>query len=228
MLWQYNRGGSGRPFFSSDKAVSASVVDIMASKQTFKQGEKVMFGIFGAFIVAAVLGYIALETIRHNIDKPMYKVTTHFKLSAEGHKGSALFREKRCTSCHRAMRNGTNMGLSLDGAGSKRTVDWILAFLHEPEQMYGSTTLDHGASPKEASYVAKISDADLKSISIFLSELISDQGSPSSPMPPAGKSGFIDGALKMVAPIDWKEKYTDIREQKNDAVEGVEQNATEK
>ncbi len=187
-----------------------------------------MFGIFGAFIVAAVLGYIALEAIRYNIDKPMYQVTTHFKLSTEGLKGSALFREKRCTSCHRAMRNGTNMGLSLDGVGSKRTADWIFSFLREPEQMYGSATLDHGASPKEASYVARMSDADLKPISIFLSELISDQGSPSSPVPPQGKSGFIDGALKMVAPMDWKEKYTDIREKKDGMAADGEQNATER
>lgn len=200
----------------------------MASKQTLKQGEKVLFGIFGAFIVAAGLGYIALEVIRHNIDKPMYQVTTHFALSDEGLKGSALFREKRCTSCHRAMRNGTNMGLSLDGVGSKRTVDWIFAFLREPEQTYGSATLDHGGSPKEASYVAEMSDTDLKPISIFLSELISDQGSPSSPLPPEGKSGFIDGALKMVAPIVWKEKYTDVREKKDGVMEGAEQNATER
>lgn len=196
--------------------------------QGLKQGEKVLFGIFGAFIVAAVLGYIALEAIRYNLDKPMYQVTTHFALSDEGLKGSVLFREARCTACHRAMRNGTNMGLSLDGLGSKRTVDWIQAFLREPEKMYGSATLDHGEFPKEAAYVAKIPDSELSLIAVFLSELISDQGSPSSPVPPAGESGFIDGALKMVAPPEWKDKYKDVRDQDGVALPDTEKNATER
>lgn len=189
----------------------------MASKQGLKQGEKVIFGIFGAFVVAAVIGYIVLETVRHNLDEPMYKVTTHFKLSEEGLVGSNLFRKQRCTACHRALRNGTNMGLNLDGVGSKRTVDWIYSFLRDPEVTYGSPTVDHGSGPKEAAYVAEMAESDLRPIAIFLSELRSDQGSPSSPMPPAGKSGFIDGSLKMIAPLDWKEKYTDIREREQRA-----------
>jgi hypothetical protein len=200
----------------------------MASKQSLKQGEKVLFGIFGAFVVAAVIGYIVLEAIRHNLDKPMYQNTTHFDLSEEGHKGSALFRTSRCTSCHRAMRNGTNMGLSLDGVGTKRTVDWIYTFLRDPEATYGSSTMDHGFSPKEAAYVAKMPETELKSIAIFLSELKSDQGSASSPVPPEGKSGFIDGALKMVAPQEWKEKYKDVREQESDAASESDVNTTER
>ncbi len=181
------------------------------AKQSLKQGEKVLFGIFGAFIVAAIIGYIVLETVRMTSEKPMFEVKTHFSLSEDGHKGSALFRVERCTACHRAMRNGTNMGLSLDGIGTKRTFDWIHSFLHNPEKVYGATTFDHGAPPKEAAYVAGLPDQDLKFIATFLSELKSDQGSPSSPIPPKGESGFIDGALKLVAPDDWKEKYSDIR-----------------
>lgn len=196
----------------------------MAEKQRLKQGEKVLFGIFGAFIVAAIIGYIALEVIRHNLDKPMYKVSS-FALSEEGHKGSILFRENRCTSCHRAMRNGTNMGLSLDGVGSKRTAEWLYDFLRNPEMVYGSATMDHGEKPKEAAYVSRMPESELKSISIFLSELKADQGAASSPVPPAGESGFIDGALKMVAPQEWKEKYKDVREQDGGAASesGAEQ-----
>ncbi len=183
------------------------------SKQSLKQGEKVLFGIFGAFVVAAVLGYIALEAIRINAEKPMFEVKTHFELSGDGHKGSAVFRESRCTSCHRAMRNGTNMGLSLDGVGTKRTYDWLFEFLQNPEQVYGSPTIDHGEAPKEAAYVSSMSKDELQLIARFLSELRADQGSSSSPIPPEGKSEFIDGMLKVVAPQDWKEKYSDIRQQ---------------
>ena len=189
------------------------------AKQSLKQGEKVLFGVFGAFIVAAVIGYIALETIRMTSEKPMFEVKTHFNLSEEGHKGSALFRVERCTACHRAMRNGTNMGLSLDGLGTKRTYDWILAFLRNPKEMYGAQTIDHGDHPREAAYVADMPDQDLKYIAAFLSELKSDQGSASSPIPPKGESGFIDGALKLVAPLGWQDKYSDIRE-RDTAIQG--------
>ncbi len=184
----------------------------MSGKQTLKQGEKVLFGIFGAFIVAAVLGYAVLEFVRLSSEKPMFEVKTRYEFTEEGQRGSKVFREARCTSCHRAMRNGTNMGLSLDGLGSKRTSEWIYAFLKNPEENYGAATIDHGMRPKEAAYVAEMEDADLRAITAFLFGLKAEQGAASSPVPPEGKSQFIDGMLKMVAPPDWSEKYSDIRE----------------
>ena len=83
----------------------------MAGKQGLKQGEKVLFAVFAAFLVVAVIGYIAMEAIRLKSDKPIYTITTHYDFSDEGKRGSLFFREARCTSCHRAVRNGTNMGL---------------------------------------------------------------------------------------------------------------------
>ncbi len=185
----------------------------MAGKQALKQGEKLLFGIFGIFLVAAVIGYIVLEAVRISSEKPMFEVRTHYEFSEQGRLGSKIFREARCTSCHRAMRNGTNMGLNLDGIGSKRTREWLLAFLKNPEETYGAPTLDHGFAPKEAAYVATMPEEELEAIADFLAGLKSDQGSPSSPVPPKGESGFIDGMLELVAPEDWKEKYRDVREQ---------------
>ena len=184
----------------------------MAGKQPLKQGEKLLFGIFGIFLVAAVIGYAVLEIVRLTSDKPMFEVKTHYDLTERGKQGSKIFRESRCTACHRAMRNGTNMGLNLDGIGSKRTQEWILAFLKNPEATYGSPTLDHGFAPKEAAYVSSLPEEDLLAIAEFLAGLKSEQGSASSPLPPKGESGFIDGAIEMVAPESWKEKYQDIRE----------------
>jgi hypothetical protein len=184
----------------------------MARKQSLKQGEKILFGITVAFIVVAVIAYAMLEVIRQHDDKPMFKVRTHYDLTAEGREGSALFRKHGCTSCHRAMNNGTNMGLSLDGVGSARTQAWLYDFLRQPEKTYGSATVDHGAPPKEAAYVADIPDEELAAIATFISELKSDQGSSSAPVPPEGRSEFIDNMLKNFAPKDWKEKYQDVRD----------------
>lgn len=184
----------------------------MSKNSKLKTGEKVLFIFTGVFIVLATIGYIILETVRLTSDKPMFEVTTHFSLDKQGHKGSAVFRASRCISCHRAMNNGTNMGLSLDGLGSKRSEQWILDFLMDPESMYEARTFDHGPSPKEAAYVARMPKEELVLIASFLSQLRSDPGSSSSPVPPPGRSPFIDEMIKTWAPPEWKEKYTDVRE----------------
>lgn len=181
-------------------------------KQPLKQGERLLFGVFGIFIAAALIGYVVLEVVRMNADTPMFTVKTHYKFSEEGLRGSQVFREARCTSCHRAMRNGTNMGLNLDGIGSKRTEEWIYTFLVNPEATYGATTLDHGSAPKEGAYVARMPEGELRAIASFLSGLRSDRGSASAPLPPEGKSGFIDSVVGAVAPEAWKDKYQDVRE----------------
>lgn len=192
----------------------------MAAKQPLKQGEKILFGIVGIFVVLATIGFVAMEAVRMTSDEPMFASKTNYSLSEEGHRGSRIFRESQCTACHRAMRNGTNMGLSLDGVGSKRSRDWLERFLRKPEQTYETATIDHGDAPKEAAYVMEMASADLSAIAAFLSELTAEQGSPSSPMPPEGRSDFIDSMVKTWAPDSWKEKYTDIREKAKPAEEG--------
>lgn len=184
-------------------------------KQSLKQGEKILFGIFGVFFIVAVVGYIAMETIRLTSGKQLFPVTTSFNLSKDGHEGSRLYREKQCPACHRAMRSGTNLlGQTLDGIGSKYTSAQIEHFLQEPERTYferfGAATVDH-ALGKEAEYVADLPDHDIRVIAVFLSELKSEQGSPSSRIPPAGRSQFIDNMVQTFAPEEWKGKYRDIR-----------------
>ena len=181
-------------------------------KQPLKSGEKILFSIVGAFIVLATIGYIALEKYRLSRTEPMFEVKTHYDFNEEGQLGSRLFREAGCTACHRALRNGTNMGLSLDGVGSSRTLDWIEAFLANPEQTYGAKTFDHGPSPKEAAYVAKLPEKDRHAIAVFISELKAEQGSSSAPMPPEGRSEFIDSMVGAWAPPGWKDRFTDIRD----------------
>lgn len=183
----------------------------MANQQTLKTGEKVLFGIVAVFIVLAFIGYVTLEMVRINSEKPMFEVKTNFDFTPEGSIGSKLFREANCTSCHRALRNGTSMGLSLDGVGSARTLDWIYAFLRNPEATYEAKTIDHGPSPKEAAYVAQMPEKDLHAIAVFISELKAEQGSSSAPVPPEGRSQFIDDMVKTWAPSEWKDKYEDVR-----------------
>lgn len=175
-----------------------------------KTGERLLFGIFGVFIVLAIVSYVILEVIRAKSVKPMYTATSHFDFTPEGLKGSEWFRQANCTSCHRALRNGTNMGLNLDGIGSRRSPEWIVEFLNRPEATYSVRTVDHGPG-KEAAYVAQMPQEKLRAIAVFLSELRADNGAATAAAPPAGRSEFIDNMVKMWAPAEWNDKYQDVR-----------------
>jgi len=180
-------------------------------KQSLKSGEKILFGIVVVFIGLAVIAYAALEIYRESRPEPMFKTRTHYDFTAEGQVGSRLFRKSGCTACHRALRNGTNMGLSLDGVGSLHDLDWLVAFLADPEKTYGAKTIDHGPAPKEAAYVAELPEKDRHAIAVFISELKADQGSSSAPMPPKGRSDFIDKMVGAWAPAEWKDRFQDVR-----------------
>jgi len=179
--------------------------------KALKTGEKILFGVVAALILITIQNYAVLEWIRRSSDKPMYPVRTHYDFAGEGFHGSELFRKNNCTLCHKAVGNGTNMGLNLDGIGSRHDLAYILAFLHDPEKTYGSRTVDHGPAPKEASYVSQIPEADLHAIAVFLSQLKADRGAPAAQEPPAGQSSFIDAMLDMWAPDTWRMFFSDVR-----------------
>ena len=178
-----------------------------------KRGEKILFGVFALIGIFAVASFIMLEIVRSRMDRPLYPNHVHYDFSAEGLLGSTLFRKAECTQCHRAIQNGTNAGVDLDGIGSKRTLQYLRDFLKHPEATYASETIDHGAAPKEAAKVAKMPAADLDAIAVFLSELRNDQGASSARLPVGERSGFVDEMVKVWAPENWKSDYKDIREE---------------
>lgn len=188
----------------------------MSLKQPLKSGERILFIIFGVFFVLAAIGYVVLESIRLSSDEPIFEQTTFFDFSEDGLLGSTIYRKANCNACHRALRSGTSMGLSLDGLGSKYSAERIENFLHEPEEYYRGPTIDHGYPPKEAAYVSRMSDEDLRLIAVFISELKANPGSSVAKMPPPGRSEFIDAMVGSFAPQEWKDKYTDIREKRQD------------
>lgn len=178
----------------------------------FKLGEKILFGTAIMIMAFAGASFVLLEVIRARSDQPMYPVTTHFDFSAEGLQGSVQFRERGCTACHRAVRNGTNNGVDLDGIGSRHNLQYLIDFLAKPEATYaGGKTIDHGPAPKEAAYVSTLPETDRHSIAVFLSELKATQGSADAAMPGPEHSGFIDEMVKVWAPSSWKKEFRDVR-----------------
>lgn len=184
----------------------------MAKKQPLKSGEKILLGIFGAFFCLAAIGYVVLESVRLTSDKPMFTQTTFFNFSKEGKEGHGYYMKANCNACHRALRSGTSMGLSLDGIGSKRTADWIEAFLLNPDQVYEGATIDHGPGKEAGRIIARLSEDKIRPIAVFLSELTAIAGSSVSKIPPPERSEFIDGMVGSWAPEGWKDKYEDVRD----------------
>lgn len=177
-----------------------------------KKGEKILFGIVALLVVITVINFTVLETIRRNSEKPLFPILTHFVFSDEGLRGYKIYQQRDCYTCHRAVGSGTSMGISLDGLGSKHDLDYFYNFLKKPELTYAAKTMDHGAPPKDASYVSSLPDAELRTMSVFLSELKADQGSSSSFEPPPGDSSFINAMLDMWAPDNWRTEFKDIRD----------------
>jgi hypothetical protein len=177
-----------------------------------KAGEKILFGLVALLIVVTVQNYAYLEYLRRTSDHPLFPIRTHYDFAGEGFHGSELFRKNNCTACHRAVGNGTNMGLNLDGIGSRRTLAYLEDFLRDPEATYPSKTIDHGEPPKDAAYVAALPSDDRRAIAIFLSQLTSDRGGVEASAPPAGKSSFIDAMLDMWAPDSWRMAFSDVRD----------------
>jgi len=176
-----------------------------------KKGEKILIGIIAALFVITIINFAILEWIRHNSEKPLFPILTHYEFSEEGLRGFDIYRQSNCNACHRAVGSGTSMGASLDGLGSKHDVEYFYNFLKFPEKTYVAKTIDHGAPPKDAAYVSSIPDKDLHDLAVFLSQLKSDQGSSSSIQPPKGESSFIDAMLDMWVPDSWRGIHKDIR-----------------
>jgi hypothetical protein len=188
------------------------LVEVMWQRlKRLRTGELVIFGVVILVFLVAVVNYAILGWVGHRSDKPLFPVRTHYEFSGEGFHGSELFRQSNCTLCHRAVGNGSNMSLNLDGIGSRRDLAYIEAFLRDPEATYRSRTVDHGAAPKEAAYVAQLPEADRHAMAVFLSQLRTDRGGASATQPPLGKSDFIDSMLEMWAPDGWRIMFRDVR-----------------
>jgi len=183
-----------------------------------KTGERVIFIVTAIFLVLAIIGFGAMEYVRHHMDKPMFPVNVAYHFSDEAKQGMEFFfRKGNCTDCHRALNSGTNMGpgSDLDGMGSKHDAAWIYNFMRMPEQTYTrGATLDHGPG-KAAAYVATMDAKELHAIAAFLSSLKARSGSTVSPVPPSDKSPFIDSMVRKFAPASWKTgQFKDMRKDK--------------
>ncbi len=69
-----------------------------------KKGEKILFGIIGLLVLITVINFTVLETVRHNSDRPLFPILTHFDFSAGGLRGYQIYQKSNCYTCHQGCR----------------------------------------------------------------------------------------------------------------------------
>lgn len=55
-----------------------------------------------------------------------------YEETAMTRQGESVYRREGCSACHQIYGNGASYGPSLDGEGSRRSADWIDAYLRSP------------------------------------------------------------------------------------------------
>jgi cbb3-type cytochrome oxidase cytochrome c subunit len=60
-----------------------------------------------------------------------------FAGSAAAEQGEAIYRREACRDCHKVFGNGSSSGPALDGVGSRRSPEWLRAYLVDPRPGVG-------------------------------------------------------------------------------------------
>lgn len=146
-----------------------------------KLGEKVMFGLTVLVAVAAVAKGIK-QMRAHDPAKPR----DYYEWTAVGLEGHALYRRMGCNSCHRAMGVG-EIGVApvLDGEGTRRSLEWLQAYLRDPGALVPATAHDGSLGPD----FRRLTGEEREALAAFLFGLKANPGSPNYPVPPIAGAG---------------------------------------
>jgi len=143
-----------------------------------KTGEKVLFGAVGLLILVAIQNYVVMEWIRMSSDKPMYPIRTHYEFAGEGFSRLGVVSHAQLHQLPQGGRQRHEHGPGARRHGSRHDLAYISSFLHDPEANYSGHTVEPWTAPKEAAYVARLPEDELRAIAIFLSQLKADRGAP--------------------------------------------------
>ena len=176
-------------------------------------GEKILFGIAAAFVLFAVMSFVAMEIYRVHSGKKMYAADLAFRLFAGRAQWVAALSRSRL---HQLSSGGAQWHQQRSQLGRHRfpahpgLSDRLPAsaggHLRDPNDGPWRQTRGRPMSPVCPRRI-------LHSLAVFLSELKATQGSPDARLPSEGRSGFIDEMVKIWAPSTWKSQYHDVREE---------------
>lgn len=107
-----------------------------------KLGERVLFFMVGVLLVFGFVFWLLAIT---GVTEVM-RVRDYYEGGPEADKGYDLVRRHGCRNCHTVLKIGEwGLAPSLDGIGTRRTYQWIRAYLEDPARQMGGKTLHDGS-----------------------------------------------------------------------------------
>lgn len=143
-----------------------------------KKGERIFFWVSGVIAVLAVVSVAG----RYAGDSSPHESRDYYEWSDAAGKGYELYKKNGCNSCHRVLRMGeAGVAPVLDGEGTRRSEQWISAYMQDPESMVpGSAHSADRMGPDFGQFDAQQRQYFVK----FLVSLKSNPGSSNYPVPP--------------------------------------------
>lgn len=142
-----------------------------------KKGERVFF------IVAVVLVILAVaSTLWRTLgsDAPR-QVKDYYEWNDAAVQGYEIYKQMGCKNCHKALRMGeSGVAPVLDGEGTRRSVDWLLDYFHDPASRVTGSAHAGGMAPDFRSLEEKHREL----LTEFMRALKSSPGSSNYPLPP--------------------------------------------
>jgi hypothetical protein len=143
-----------------------------------KQGERIFFFMAGVLLVFGFVFWLLAITGATDI----MRVRDIYEESPEADQGLELVKHHGCRNCHNVLNEGEwGLAPGLDGIGTRRTYQWIRAYLEDPARQMNGKTLHNGSyGPTFSEFTPR--DKDL--IATFLFAQKSLPGSPNYGEPP--------------------------------------------
>jgi hypothetical protein len=143
-----------------------------------KQGERVLFFTAGVLLVFGFVFWLLAITGVTDV----MRVRDVYEGGAEADEGLALVKRYGCRNCHNVLNTGEwGLGPGLDGIGSRRTYQWIRAYLEDPARQMEGKTLHNGTYGPDFS---KLTPEEKDRIATFLFANKSLPGSANYGAPP--------------------------------------------
>lgn len=142
-----------------------------------KKGEYVFF------IAIAVIAALALSSVLWHTqgrDVPR-QVKDYYEWNDAAIQGYEVYKQMGCKNCHKALRMGeSGVAPVLDGEGTRRSEDWLIAYFRDPESQVPGSAHAGGMAPDFRS----LEQEDRELLIEFMKGLKSNPGSSNYPVPP--------------------------------------------
>ena len=143
-----------------------------------KLGERVVLFTAGVLLVFGFFFWLAAITGVTDV----MRVRDVYEGGFEADQGLALIKRYGCRNCHNILNDGEwGLAPGLDGIGSRRTYQWIRAYLEDPARQMEGKTLHNGSYGPDFS---ELSGEDKDLIATFLFANKSMPGSANYGAPP--------------------------------------------